>query len=115
VAWDVQQRDETSSGAVVFDVPARRRVRALYTPQRIDCSYRFSDIGVTSHGGIGVIEVAQQSGIYPSPPTYRVRKRDAHGAAVLDSGPDIDSRSLASSNGTLYWTRAGAAHSAQVD
>jgi hypothetical protein len=114
VTWEVQQRDRTSSAAVVFDVVARKRVRARYTPQQIDWSYWFSDVEVTSHGGLGVIEVSHQDTPYPSQSAYTVRKRDAHGTATLDSGTDVDPRSLALSNGTLYWTRSGVAHSAPL-
>jgi hypothetical protein len=114
VAWEVQQRDGTSSAAVVFDVIARKRVRARYTPQQSGWSYGIADLEVTTHGGLGVIEVAQYAGLYPTPPTYEVRKQDANGSAVLDSGPDIDPSSLALSTGTLYWTRGGEAHSAPI-
>jgi hypothetical protein len=114
VAWEVQQRDGTSAAAVVFDVIARKRVRARYTPQQSGWSYGIDDMEVTSNGGLGVIEAAQHPGLYPMPPTYEVRKRDANGSAVLDSGPDIDPGSLALSAGTLYWTRAGEAHSAAI-
>jgi hypothetical protein len=114
VAWEVQQRDETSSGAAVFDVMARKRVHTRYTSQQTGWSYGFTDMEITSHGGLGVIEVAQEDGLYPSSPTYTVRKADSNGAALLESGSDIAPRSLAYSDGTLYWTRAGVAHSSTV-
>jgi hypothetical protein len=114
VAWELQQRDGTSSAAAVFDVLARKWVRARYTPQQIGWSYWITDIEVTSHGGLGLIEAAKYAGIYPSPATYEVRKKDAQGAALLDSGPDVVPRSLALADGTLYWTLGGAANSTRL-
>lgn len=114
VAWELQQRDGTSSAAVVFDVVARKRVRARYTPQRDSWSYWITDMELTTRGGLGLIEAAQHAGVYPMPASYEVRKRDAKGSAVLDSGPDIDPSSLALSAGTLYWTRGGNAHSSPI-
>jgi hypothetical protein len=114
VAWEVQERDGTSSAAVVFDVVARKRVRARYTPQQISWSYWITDMELTKRGGLGLIEASKHAGLYPMPATYEVRKRDAKGSAVVDSGPDVDPSSLALSAGTLYWTRGGNAHSCPI-
>lgn len=46
---------------------------------------------------------------------YEVRKSDSTGEAlVLDSGPDIDPKSLARSGATVYWRRGGVAQSAEL-
>jgi hypothetical protein len=47
-----------------------------------------------------------------SGPTLEVHRYDAAGDTLLDSGPDIDSASLAASSAQLYWLRAGAPQSA---
>jgi hypothetical protein len=44
----------------------------------------------------------------------QVRKLDADGEAVLDSGTEIDERSLALSDSTLYWTKGGQPFSTQL-
>ena len=43
-----------------------------------------------------------------------VHKRDADGHALLDVGAEIDVRSLARADSTLYWTKAGVPQSAQL-
>jgi hypothetical protein len=46
---------------------------------------------------------------------YEVRKSDSTGdAVVLDSGPEIDPRSLARSGATVYWSTDGTPRSAQL-
>jgi hypothetical protein len=47
--------------------------------------------------------------------SVEVRKRDAGGDALLESGTDIERGSLALAGGTIYWTRAGTPRSAPLD
>jgi hypothetical protein len=113
VDWELQQRDEVSAGVDVFDVAGRKRVRGYLTPSEAGWSYGISDIELTPRGGLGVLTVAR-SQAFGSASSYEVRKRDVNGSALLDSGPDIDPRSLALAEHTLYWSRGGVAHAAAI-
>jgi hypothetical protein len=39
--------------------------------------------------------------------TYNVGRLDSRGDAVVDSGPDVQSKSLAANDSIVYWTRGG--------
>jgi hypothetical protein len=68
------------------------------------------DLALKANGSVAwIVAVRQDSGT-----VYRVVRHDLNGRAVLDSGSDIDPSSLALSSSTLYWTRAGQPHSAEL-
>jgi hypothetical protein len=68
------------------------------------------DLALKANGSVAwIVAVRQGSGT-----VYRVMRHDVNGRAVLDSGADIDPSSLALSSSTLYWTRAGQPHSAEL-
>ena len=51
----------------------------------------------------------------PASAPLRVVKRDAGGRALLASGTDIDSSSLALAGSTVYWTQGGVPLAAVLD
>jgi hypothetical protein len=70
---------------------------------------RITDIEVNRTGSVGWI-----SRDLKSPASVLVQKAEGSATTptLLDSGPDIERQSLASSGTTLYWTKAGAPRSA---
>jgi hypothetical protein len=98
----------------VVDVARRRSVADWTTPYGF---YRYDDITdleLSPRGALGLIVRT----VYAEPGptvTYEVRALTSQRNAVIDSGPDIAPRSLAlASDGTLYWTNAGAPRSAAL-
>ena len=48
------------------------------------------------------------------PLTYIVGRFDSRGATLLDSGADVDPRSVATSGSIVYWTRSGTPYSSDI-
>ena len=67
---------------------------------------------MVASGSLVVIETRSNS--CGSEATYSVVKVEATGPTTLDSGPDIDPRSLAVGGGRAYWMRGGQPQSATV-
>jgi hypothetical protein len=70
-------------------------------------------------GGPGDLELARSGSFalfssLPDNPNLYLSVAEADGQHLVDSGPDIDPRSLAIAGGWVYWTRAGEPHSARI-
>ena len=106
---DVRVRDLRSGRQVVSQQAG--------TPDAEERQRPVEDLELKADGAVAWIEASEP--VSPPPAgavMYRVRKRDAGGAAVtLDEGPDIAPRSLAVSASTVYWTRGGSPRSAALN
>ena len=109
VAWDYLACNKT------VDCQARVGVADLRTGKKRGTNLTSfgalaaTDREVTPTGAAAWIRAAGAS------TTLEVRKFDAAGESLLDSGTDIEPDSLAVSGSTVYWTRAGQPKSAPLE
>ena len=99
-------------GAVVevADLGTGRVVARFQSPSEPN-TYDVTDLELRANGSVAWI--ARIVSGTPATTTYEVRTfgPTVSHSTIVDSGPDIASRSLALSAPTLYWTRAGAPRS----
>jgi hypothetical protein len=93
----------------VANLRTRRLVRGVQLPDNSSVL----DWEATRAGGIAWIQQNKEP-FGPLDPALQVFKHDRGGQALLDSGTQVTSDSLALSASTLYWMNAGQARSATL-
>ena len=98
----------------VYDLRRRRRTSLISPVQEA----RIRDVVLMPSGNVAWIQTATSAGQAPGGEpvfnNFEVRTRQGGRTVLLDSGPGIGARSLASSGSTLYWTNGPQARTARL-
>jgi hypothetical protein len=106
--------DTSSSTVSVLNLAsgARRTLTAASPPRRPESFTAVSSLVVTARGSVAWI--ASRSGVGQPQTTYEVRRSDASGSALLDSGTSIASSSLRRAGAKITWIDGGRTRSAPL-
>jgi hypothetical protein len=109
-----ETRQGYESDVIVRDLRTGRCVHRWVAPAAGSIGdLRVEDLELKKNGSIGWIASRSR---FQGGPIQEVYKSDTRGKATLvDSGEDIDPKSLTLSGSILYWTKAGQAYSASLN
>jgi hypothetical protein len=104
-----------SLDVVVFDLRSRRQVHAGPVLSARSPYEQVLSVLLSPNGSVAWLASAFEAGsANPNPGAIEVRKIDARGPVVLDSGPGIALRSLSLNGGMLTWNDFGQTRSATL-